>query len=154
MNVTLKSGALKKFRRTPWRFQQTMEIPQGHGAHERFATAIVTAHGKIVEAMVIIDEIVFGTECMEALCPDHAALALARDTSLSATGHDVPELLAAALMDGLDFVFIPTPKPFVCYADHDQWITFYSNTKSNLNHIIEPLASGGYKLVQDWQREF
>jgi hypothetical protein len=154
MTVTPNSGALKKFRRTPWRFQQTVEIPQGYDAHKEFAFAIITAHGEIKEATVIIDQIVFGTERMTALCPPHVALPLTRDSSLFATGNEVSALLAAALMDGPDFVFIPNPKPFVCYADHDQWITFYSNTKSQLNHVIEPLASRGYKLVQDWQREF
>ncbi len=62
-------------------------------------------------------------------------------------------LLLAAFWDGMNFICIPTPKPFVFYADHDDWITFYANTKSYLNHVIEPLASRGYNLVQNWQRE-
>jgi hypothetical protein len=154
MNLSQTPSAIKKFCRTPWRFQQTVEIPQGFPAHQEFASAIVAAHGQIKKATVVIDQIVFGTERMTALCPAHAPLPLTKDSSLSATGDEVWGLLAAALMDGPDFVFIPTPKPFVCYADHDQWITFYSNSKSQLNHVIEPLASRGYKLIQDWQREF
>ena len=152
MTAAQTPGALKKFRRTPWRFQQTLEIPQGYPAHQKFAADIVAAHGAMNDATVIIDQVVFDTEHLEALCCAQAPLLLSKDSSLSASGCEVSELLAAALMDGPDFIFIPNPKPFVCYADHDQWITFFSNTKSQLNHIIEPLASRGYKLVSDWQR--
>lgn len=154
MTATHTPGALKKFRRTPWRFQQTVEIPQGYPAHQKFAADIVTAHGAIRDATVIIDQVVFDTKHMAGLWPEKSPLPLIDDTSLSGTGEEVASLLAAALMDGPDFLFIPNPKPFVCYADHDQWITFFSNTKSHLNHIIEPIAARGYKLVQDWQREF
>jgi len=153
MTVTHTPGAMKKFRRTPWRFQQTVEIPQGVTEPEEFASAIVSAHGHIEEATVIIDQIVFDALRLTALCPPHGAL-LAKDFSLSASGDEVPVLLSATLVDGPDFVLIPNPKPFVCYADHDQWITFFANSKSNLNHIIEPLASRGYKLIQDWERKF
>ena len=152
MIVTHTPGAVKKFRRTPWRFQQTIEIPQGFSGVEGFASAIA-AHGHIEEATVIIDEIIFDMERMTALCPAGAPLPLTRESSLSATGNEVATLLATAFIDAPDFIFIPTPKPFVCYADHDNWITFYANTKSNLNHIIEPLTSLGYKLVKNWQRE-
>jgi hypothetical protein len=90
---------------------------------------------------------------MTALCPPGSPLPLARESSISVRVEDVGALLVAAFMDGPDFIFIPSPKPFVFYADHDDWITFYANTKSHLNHIIDPLASNGYKLVQNWQRE-
>lgn len=153
MTVTFTPGAIKKFRRTPWRFQQTIEMPQGLTGREGFASSIATAHGHIEKATVIIDEIVFDTERMTALCPTCSLLPLTRESSLS-VGHDEVEiLLAAAFIDGPDFIFIPTPKPFVVYADHDDWITFYANTKSHLNHIIDPLASRGYKLVENWQRK-
>jgi len=57
-------------------------------------------------------------------------------------------ILVAAFWDAPDFICIPAPKPFVFYADHDDWITFYANTKSHLNHIIEPLSSHGYTLFR------
>lgn len=153
MTVTLTPGAIKKFRRTPWRFQQTVEIPQGLNGRAGFASAIAAAHGRIEEATVIIDEIVFDVERMTALCPSGSPLPLSRESSLLVAREEVETLLAAAFIDGPDFIFIPTPKPFVFYADHDDWVTFYANTKSHLNHIIEPLASRGYKLVENWQRE-
>ena len=61
MTVTHTPGVVKKFRRTSWRFQQTVEIPQGFSELEKFASAIASAHGYIEEATVTIDEIVFDT---------------------------------------------------------------------------------------------
>jgi hypothetical protein len=151
--VTHTPGAFKKFRRTPWRFQQTVERPHADQL-QAFVSAITAAHGHIEVGTVTIDQIVFGTERMTALCPAGSPLPLARESSISArVPEEIAALLVATFIDGPDFIFIPTPKPFVFYADHDDWITFYTNTKSHLNHIIEPLASNGYKLVQNWQRE-
>jgi len=151
MTVTPTLGALKKFRRTPWRFQQTVERPDA-GDLERFVSTIITAHGSLEAATVTIDEVIFDADRMSALCP--AGSAITRDISLTAqSAEEAQALLVAAFWDGPDFVCIPTPKPFVFYADHDDWITFYANTKSHLNHVIEPLTSHGYKLVQNWQRE-
>ncbi|MDB6110899.1 MAG: hypothetical protein JWR69_2649 [Pedosphaera sp.] len=151
MTVTPTPGALKKFRRTPWRFQQTVQRPQASDL-DRFVSTIITAHGHIATATVTIDEVVFNTERMTALCP--AGSTLTHDSSISAeSAEEMHALLVAAFCDGPDFICIPSPKPFVFYADHDDWITFYANNKSNLNHIMEPLASHGYTLVENWQRE-
>src|ERR1051325_521465 len=152
MTVTPSPGALKKFRRTSWRFQQTVERPEANDL-DRFVSTIITAHAGLESATVTIDNVIFNTERMAALCP--AGSALTHDTSIFAqSAGEMRELLVAAFWDGPDFICVPTPKPFVFYADHDDWITFYANTKSHLNHVIEPLATHGYKLVQNWQREF
>ena len=151
MTLTPASGALKKFRRTPWRFQQTVQQPAPDDL-DRFISTIIAAHGNLDSATVTIDEVVFNTERLEALCP--AGSTLTHDTSISAKSTaETHALLAAAFWDGPDFICVPTPKPFVFYADHDSWITFYANTKSHLNQVITPLASHGYKLIQNWRRE-
>jgi hypothetical protein len=152
MNVTTAVGTLKKFRRTPWRFQQTVELPKVSD-RDRFVSTIIAALDGLESAMITIDKDIFNTEKMTALCP--AGSTLTHDTMiLTHSAEGLYNLLIAAFWDGPDFICIPTPKPFVFYADHDNWITFYANTKSNLNSVIEPLASNGYKLVQDWQRDF
>jgi hypothetical protein len=151
MTVTPTPGALKKFRRTPWRFQKTVERPDARDL-ERFVSTIISAHGRLEAATVTIDAVIFDTVRMSGLCPDGAAIT--HDVSLVAeSAEEAQALLVAAFWDGPDFACIPTPKPFVFYADHDDWITFYANTKSHLNHVIEPLTSHGYKIVQDWRRE-
>jgi|SRR6185369_5362230 len=150
MTVTLTPGALKKFRRASWRFQQTVERPQASDL-QQFVSTIFQGHD-VAAGTVTIDEIVFNTERLASLCP--AGSTLMHDSSISAESfEELHALLVAAFWDTPDFICIPTPKPFVFYADHDDWITFYANTKSHLNHVIEPLASHGYKLVKNWERE-
>jgi hypothetical protein len=152
MTLTQTPGAVKRFRRTPWLFQQTLVRPNSDDL-AAFVSTIKTAHGHIEEATLILDQIVFKTERMTALYPAGSPLPLRRESSILVRAEEVDALLVAAFKDGPDFIFIPSAKPFVFYADHDDCITFYANTKSRLNHIIEPLASHGYNLVENWQRE-
>lgn len=142
---------MKKFCRTPWRFQQTVQRPKPSEL-DGFVSTIFTAGHNIEAATVTIDEIVFGTERMSKICPPGSTLA--HDSSISApSAAQLRALLVAAFYDGPDFICTPQPKPFVFYADHHDWITFYANSKSHLNRVIDPLAAGGYKLVRNWQRE-
>ena len=70
-----------------------------------------------------------------------------------ATGpQEIEDLLHAALSDWLDFLFVPAPRPFVIYADHDEYTTFYANTRSNLNRVAEPLLARGFEEVSGYQR--
>ncbi|HEV2693539.1 MAG TPA: hypothetical protein VG347_11645 [Verrucomicrobiae bacterium] len=150
MNVTHTLGALKKFRRTPWRFQQTVELP-GVADRDRFVSVILAALDPLESATVTIDAVIFNTEKTLPLCP--VGSALTHDTTITAQPAEIQALLLAAFWDGFDFICVPTPKPSVFYADHDDWITFYANTKSNLNRVIDPLKVGGYKIVPEWQRK-
>lgn len=152
MTVTHTPGVLKKFRRTPWRFQQTIE--RTGGDIDGVVAVILAAHGELQEAIITLDEVVFETERLLALCPVGSPLPLVRETSIRArTPAEIHELLVAAIGDGPDFICIPTPKPFVFYSDHHDWITFFANTRSHLNHIIDPLSAHGCRLVENWTRE-
>ena len=152
MIVSQSAGAVKKFRRTPWRFQQTIS---SSGDPEGLAATIVAAHGEMEEVIVTIDEVVFNTVRLSELLPDGPTLQLGRDSAISASSpEEIQKLLVAAFDDGVDCICSPTPKPFVFYADHENWITFYANTKSNLNLIIEPMERAGYKLVKNRVREW
>ena len=48
---------------------------------------------------------------------------------------------------------MPTPKPFVIYADHDEFTTFYANTRSNLNRVSDTLLTQGFEEVSGYQRQ-
>ena len=153
LTITKSPGAIKRFRRTPWRFQQTVEIPEGDEI-ARFVTSLIGVHIGIEQATVTVAEIIFHTARMDAVLGSLAAEQLTRESAVTAKGRAaIEQLLIAAFWDGNEFIVVPTPKPFVMYADHDGWVTFYANTKSNLNHIIGPLVSDGFKLVKDWARE-
>ena len=74
---------------------------------------------------------------------------LQRESSIEVVGQQqVGALLEAALGDWVDFWFVPTPKPFVIYADHDEYTTFFANSKSNLNGIVGPLVKQGFETVE------
>jgi hypothetical protein len=56
---------------------------------------------------------------------DASSTLFQRDASIFSTNpEEVPALLVSAFSDWSDFLFVPRPKPFVIYADHDEWVTF------------------------------
>ena len=153
MNASITAGAMKKFRRTPWRFQETFQTPLKDLDH--FVSTILLSDENIKQAQVVIEQVVFEPKNLKALSSNVDSQLLSKDWSLTATGkEEVQKLLRAALADWVDFAFIPSPKPFVVYADHDEYITFFANTKGNLNRDISVLTENGFKQVTNWQRLF
>ena len=153
MTLTHTQGSLKRFRRTPWRFQQTFHTPLQK--IPPFVATIVSAHGPLQAASAIIDDVVFEPKhlmsLLSSLCP---ASELGRDWCINATGpQETSALLQAALSDWVDFAFVPTPKPFVICADHDEYTTFYANKKSNLNGIVDALSRAGFESVPGYARD-
>ena len=52
----------------------------------------------------------------------------------------------------IDFLFVPTPKPFVIYADHDDYITFLAHKKGQLSRVVEALTAAKFR-AQDYVRK-
>jgi hypothetical protein len=74
-------------------------------------------------------------------------------SSITAHGQaEVAELLEAALGDWLDFIFTPVPRQIVIFADHDEYTTFFANTRSGLNRVITALSAQGFKEIRDYER--
>jgi hypothetical protein len=74
--------------------------------------------------------------------------------SVTAVGRqEIEAILGAAFSDWVDFVFVPTPTPFVICADHDEYTTFYAEASSNLDWIAEVLAAQGLERVAGYQRQ-
>ena len=153
MTLSETPGVLKRFRRVPWRFQETFVTPLKDLGP--FVSTIVSAHGSVQAGCLTIDQLVFEPKKLNAALFKYSLHAkVGRDWSLQANGsEEAAELLEAALSDWIDFAFVPTPKPFVIYADHDEYVTFYANTKSNLNTVVGALSMRGYKRVEGYQRE-
>lgn len=147
-------GSLKRFRRTPWRFQTTFSTPLRN--LPEFSARILSSLGGVRSGIVSIDRVVFEPGNLIGLLHQKGCTGdVAHDVTLEATGaKEVGELLQAVLGDWLDFAFVPSPKPFVLYADHDEFTTFYANSKSNLNGVIEPLRALGFREVAGFVREF
>jgi hypothetical protein len=154
MTLSETPGSLKRFCRTPWRFQQTFHTPLQN--LRPFVATIVSSQEKFQAGCVTLDHTVFEPKNLNALLARHSLpTGFGRDWSIEANGpQEVADLLEAALGDWLDFTFVPTPKPVVLYADHDEYTTFYANTKSNLNSVVEALATRGFQKVPNYEREF
>ncbi|MFO1523436.1 MAG: hypothetical protein U1F77_03995 [Kiritimatiellia bacterium] len=103
----------------------------------------------------MIDAIVFEPRHLHALLSANSLpLDIQGETCIEAGGpRDVEALLIAALGDPVDFWFVPTPKTFVIYADHDEYATFFAISKSNLNAAVTPLLENGFKQVE-FERKF
>ena len=151
MIVSANPGSLKRLRKTPWRFQQTFATPLRN--LEPFVATIISARGQIQGCTIIIDSVVFESKNLNAILASQApSPRLQAESSIEAAGpQEVGALLHAALSDWVDFWFIPSPKPFVIYADHDEYTTFFANTKSNLNGVVEALLKQGFQKV-DYER--
>ena len=153
MTLSEVPGGLKRFRRSPWRFQTTFRTPLKE--LQPFVATIIAAHDAPQTGRVTIEQIVFDPKHLNALLAKHSlpARQYGTDWSLVASGsEEVAELLETALSDWIDFIFVPTPKPFVIYADHDEYVTFYANTKSNLNSVVHALSGQGFKRVEGYER--
>jgi hypothetical protein len=151
MILSATSGSLKRLRKVPWRFQQTFATPLR--SLQPFVATILAAREQILGGTVTIDAVVFEPRNLNTLLASRSLPpCLASESSIEAAGFpEVEALLEAALSDSVDFWFVPRPKPFVIYADHDEYTTFFANSKSNLNGVVEPLLKHGFETV-DYER--
>jgi hypothetical protein len=154
MKVFEDPSSLERFRRIPWQFQQTFHTPMQN--LQPFARAILTANEQIQGGCITIDNIVFDLKHLATLLAKHSLpTQCGRNWSLTVTGqHEVETLLQAALSDWVDFIFVPTPELFVIYADHDEYTTFYADTKLNLSRVTEALSAKDFVIVKDYERHF
>ncbi len=145
-------GAVKRFRTTSWTFQQTFATPLKN--LRPFAQSIVGALERFQAAQLTIDQVVFEPRHLVDLMRAHSLpIDYAHDRTLSAASRQEAELLLeSTLSDWIDFVFIPTPRQFVIYADHDEYTTFFANRKRNVNRVAEALLARGFRRVPHYVR--
>ena len=62
------------------------------------------------------------------------------------------DLLVAALGCSLDFYFVPEPRRFILYADHDEYTTLWAARKRTLSAIGTALLVAGFSEVSDYTR--
>jgi hypothetical protein len=67
----------------------------------------------------------------------------------ASSSEDVAVLLDAMLNDWIDFVFLTSPESFAIYADHDEFLTLYVPTSSELSQLVTRLALVGFSF-KDW----
>jgi hypothetical protein len=143
-------GQINRFRRSLPKYQQTFATPL-KDVHRFVAT--IRSSVDIHAASVVIKTCVFEPKHLLALFA--AGTEHLEDKKLTAAGGaEVAALLEAALADWVDFLFVPVPKAFTIYADHDEYATFFANTRSNLNRISVRLQEAGFRTVNDYVRRF
>jgi hypothetical protein len=152
MILSESPDSLKRFRKTPWRFQQTFATPLNNLGS--FVDTIICAFDELQEVSLVIDQVVFEPKHLIGLLTKHSLPPqYIRGTQYRAIGsREASELLEAALSDWVDFLFLPAPKSFVIYADHDECTTFYANTKSNLNRVSQPLLENDFAIIPNFKR--
>ena len=152
MQIIHKPGSIKKFRRMPWRFQQTFVTPLK--SLPPFVAEVCRAVEPLESATLTLEQIVFEPKHLAEYCQPLGSSDWQLDTSFEATGEaEVAALLEAALSDWLDFAFVPVPKRFAIYADHDEYATFFAMTKSHLNRVVKGLLNGGFRAVDNYARK-
>src|SRR5205814_5704652 len=67
---------------------------------------------------------------------------------------ELQDLLHAVFADTVDFLVVPNPKRFVIYADHDEYTTFFVNTRSHINRIAESLLAQGFEEIARYTRSY
>jgi hypothetical protein len=150
MRLFESPGTVKRFRRTTWEFQQTFETPSQDLV--RFVDVIMSALPATKGALAVFDQVVF--EPRYELVPLYAKYALPQkwygdDLTIEATGAtEARELLHAVLSEWIDLFFVPTPKRFVIYADHDEFITFLAHRKGQLSRVVEALNGAKFRAVE------
>jgi hypothetical protein len=151
MTLSEAPGAVKQFRKKAWRFQQTFATPLEN--LRAFVSTIVSSQ-ESRGGCLTIDQVVFKPEHLIHLLGNYSIQPqYAHGTSITAhTQTEAAELLEAALGDWIDFIFSPVPKSIVIFADHDEYTTFFANTRSNLNRVVAALSAQGFKEIRDYQR--
>ena len=152
MNLSAASSPLKQLAKTPWKFQRTLLTPVRN--LQPFVSTVLLSVPSLQTACVTIEQAVFEPKNLIEILTRHSLpLECQKGTSVAAEGErEIEELLRACFSDCTDFLFVPSSKPFVIYADHDEYTTFYANTRSNLNRVTDALLTLRMEEVSGYQR--
>jgi hypothetical protein len=154
MKLSEAPGMLKRLRHTPWKFQQTFHTPLKN--LPAFAGTIVSSNPALHACSIVIGQVVFEPKHLLALLARHSipASPLEGQSIAADTRQEAWDLLQVALSDWIDFFFVPEPKSFVVFADHDEYTTMYAHTRSNLNRVTKTLVGQGFTAIQGYERKF
>lgn len=127
-------------------FQKTLVTPRDR--MESFLS-ILTEFFPIEGGYLCTDQVVFEPDnTLELLNGRGVFLKGFWRFSLEAGGaEDVRLMLAAVLADWVDFLFISRPASFAIYADHDEYLTVYAATETEITRAAARLESAGYNFV-------
>jgi len=142
---------IQRFRAAPWPFQQTFKAPLKD--LQRFVSVFL-APFSVERGVVSTDEVVFEPRnVLQLLAKNAIVTENPYRLTIEATGsREVADLLEAVLSDWIDFVFVPSPRSFAIYADHDEATTFYTPTRRMLKRLKSDLETAGFERVPNYLR--
>ena len=145
---------LDQFCKNPWEFQQTFETPLKN--LQSFVSTILLSDEPLRGGNLTIDRVVFEPRDLNAMLARYSIPPRCeRGLRLTAVGpHETEELLRVVLSEWIDFLFVPDPRFFAIYADHDEYTTFYADNRASLERIVKALSNGGFKAKPEYQRRF
>ena len=151
MKISLASSKGWRLREAPFPFQQTYVTPLTDLS--RFVHALL-APFEISTAEIWIEQIIFKPEELIDYLSSHGITtdegALNRAVIHAEDGSEAATLLECVLSQWTDFAFIPSPKKFVIYADHDEFTTVFMASDQLLASLRSDMKLQGFKAVDDW----
>ncbi len=152
MTFSEDGSSLKRFRKNPLPFEKTYLAPQGNA--EVFVAGIIAALHPVHGAELTVDHVVFEPQHLKAFaaCGSIHPGTFIRCTLAVIGEMEAQSLLQAALTDSIDFLFMPTPRHLVIYADHDEYITFFGAKKSHLSQVKEFMQASGIPEIENYRR--
>jgi hypothetical protein len=152
--LTVLSGRteeIKRFRATPWLFQQTFTTP--YKDLNRFVSTFL-APFSLERGALSTDQVVFEPKnLLRLLASKSLSVENYYDLKIQATGQlEIANLLQAALGDYIDFVFVPSPELIAIYTDHDGYTTFYAQDDATLKSVGSRLETADFKAVVSYTR--
>lgn len=148
--LTRRTEEIRKFRANPWRFQKTFETPLKD--LPRFVSTFLALF-QLESGVVKTDQVVFEPEHLLRLMGDRSILVSDWRFILKADSQrEIAVLLEATLSDWVDFIFVPHPESFAIYADHDEFITFFTLQELTLKRLGEALEQAGFKPANWYTR--
>ena len=153
MNITDANSNYLKFRKSPLPFQCTFKSPLKD--LERFVGVFDSVFTEISSGQAYISSIVFEPKKTNSMLSHHGLLERLKPgcTVEAISNQECSTLLETLLSDWVDFLYIPSPRKYVVFADHDEFCTFYCAKKGGVSKIAAALKDKGYGEVSEFKRE-
>jgi hypothetical protein len=145
------SRVIQDFPSYPLQYECTLKTP--HKDLARFVSTVL-APFEFHQVSVSTYEIVFEPKSTLKLLSD-SLLSLEDKWRFNLEAErrdDIAHLLEALLSDWIDFAFVLSPPAFSIFADHDEYITFYSIDERTIGQIAINLHTNGYQLIENYKR--
>jgi hypothetical protein len=151
MKISAQQPTGWRLREQPFPFQQTYVTPLGE--LPRFVSTLL-APFEVNEGALWIEQIIF--EPKELIWYLRGRGFVHNEGQLNSAilqpenRAEACELLECVLGQWTDFAFIPVPKNFAIYADHDEYTTIFTASGEALSLVRSNMKLEAFKEADDW----